>query len=183
MTVDDDGIVHVAQQRGWEFDAIAADGVADCSVFSSENGSEEGQVGVTKIRSYDPDTGEWTEHVMACGEAGVVAPFRAGVGRIIRQKRDRQQPDIRRADEFVRTVGAVGRIGVNVQVGAPAAGDPRHSGVSPAMTDRMRSSTPFTKAPLPSEPKRFASSCRRTPAPAPAASPDRRARRSTWRPA
>ncbi len=59
VTVDDEGLVHVAQQRGWEFDAIPADGVADCSVYSTENGSAEGEVGVTKIWTYDPAGDRW----------------------------------------------------------------------------------------------------------------------------
>lgn len=59
VTVTPDGLVHVAQQRGWEFDAIPADGVADCSKLSTENGSEEGEVGVTKIWTYDPASGGW----------------------------------------------------------------------------------------------------------------------------
>ncbi len=59
VTVDGDGIVHVAQQRGWEFDAIPGGDVADCSTLNGDNGDGAGEQGVTKIWSFDPDSGDW----------------------------------------------------------------------------------------------------------------------------
>ncbi len=63
VTVDAGGVVHVAQQRGWEFDAIEAPlgvgSVDDCSTLSTANGGTAGAVGVTKVWQYSPAAAAW----------------------------------------------------------------------------------------------------------------------------
>jgi hypothetical protein len=64
VTVDAGGDVVVAQQRGWEFDELdvtLSDGSTfACENLSTDNGSGEGDVGVTRVWTYTPGSDTWT---------------------------------------------------------------------------------------------------------------------------